>query len=338
MAAFLCLLCCTMSKQNNVFNEKSFVEMCQISQKIKHPFCLVLYDSTQVASQEYIKKLYQNSQNMEQGVFNLINIAIDENSWYEKLFSPQTIPLACVFTTSGELIDLIPGSSKESFLYTQKAINTQKANRDFHYNQQYEDKKINILRDINDIFHLKVKVDNKENVVLELDFLLNKTRYPYPLFLKLQNQLQFRDSVAAKKTARELLEFDSARNLVDYYDEFMFAQQVIDPTFSMENGPNIEVSPLEIKLGDCKKDETVLIPINIKNKGQRSLKISDVLMSCSCVKLNDKKKYLIPPQQIVTLNFEFTPDEAGEIYREVYIASNSVSSPISHININASVK
>jgi hypothetical protein len=338
LAVSLYLSCCTMRKQDNIVNEKSFAEMCQISQKIKLPFCLVLYDSTQVASQEYIKKLYQNSQNMKQGLFDLIDITSNESSWYGKLLSPQILPLTCVFTASGELIDLIPGSSQESLLYTKEALTNQKVNRDFHYNQQYGDNKKNIVSDINNIFHLKFKVDNKENVELELDTLLTRAYYPYTLFLKLKNQLQFKDTIAARNTARELLKFDSPRDLVDYYDEFMFAQQVIDPTFSIENGPYIEINPTEIKLTDCKRNKLVPIVINIKNKGQRPLKISDVLMSCTCFKLIGEKKYLILPQQTETLSIEFTPDDAGEIFREVYIASNSVNSPMCHIAINASVK
>jgi hypothetical protein len=252
--------------------------------------------------------------------------------------SPQTLPVTCVFTTSGELIDLIPGNSKESFLYTKEALTNQKTNRDFHYNQQYGDNKINIIHDINNIFHLKFKVDNKENVLSELDNLQYKARHPYTLFLKLQNQLQIKDTAAARNTARELLLFDSPRDLVDYYDEFMFAQQIVDPTFSLENGPYIEINPTEIKLTDCKRNKLVPIVINIKNKGQRPLKISDVLMSCTCVKLIGEKKYLILPQQTETLSIEFTPDDTGEIFREVYIASNSVNSPMCNVTINASVK
>lgn len=338
IVTFLCQCCKTKDEPDNIYCKKSFIEMQQISQKIKLPFCLVLYDSTQVASQEYIKKLYQNSQNMKQGLFDLIDITSNESSWYGKLLSPQILPLTCVFTTSGELIDLIPGSSQESFLYTKEALTNQKTNRDFHYNQQYGDNKINIIHDINSIFHLKFKVDNKENVVSELDNLLDKARYPYTLFLKLQNQLQIKDTAAARNTASELLLFDSPRDLVDYYDEFMFAQQVIDPTFSIENGPYLEVNPIKIELSDCKRNKITPIAINIKNKGQRPLKISDVLTSCTCVKLLGKKRHLILPQQTETLNIEFTPDDTGDIFREVYIASNSVNSPMCHITINASVK
>ncbi len=330
--------CANNSSRDIVYYEKSFAESRQISQDLQLPFCIILYDSLQNTPQEYLDKIHANKIRLNKGVFNFIDIAADKSKWYNKLLSPQTLPVTCIFSSSGELIDLIPGSSKESLLYTKEALTNQKANYEFHYNQKYGNNKLNIVSDINSILRLKFRVDNKENVLSELDTLLNKARYPYTLFLKLKNQLQFKDTVAAENTAKELLLFDSPRDLVDYYDEFMFARQVIDSTFCLETGPYIDVSPTEIELTDCKVNSAVPITINIKNKGQRPLKVSDVLMSCTCVKLVGEKKHLILPQQTETLNIEFIPDEPGEIFREVYIASNSVNSPISHVKINASVK
>lgn len=338
VAVSLCLSCCTSLKPYNIFSEKSFTEMLEKSQEMNLPFCLVLYDSMGVASQEYINAIYSSGLKVEDGLFNLVNVADKENSWYVKLLAPQVLPLNCVFTATGELIDLIPGGTKESLLYTKEALNNQTANQEYHYNQMYGDNKICLISDIDNTIHLKLEVDHNENVISELDTLLIKFYYPYSLFLKLKNQLQFEDTIAARKTASELLQFDSPRDLVDYFDEFLFAQQVIDPTFSLDNGQYIEVNPIEIELMDCKRNEIVPIAIKIKNKGQRPLKISDVLMSCSCVELISKKKHLIRPKQTKTLYFEFTPDNTGDIYREVYIASNSVNSPLCSIIIRASVK
>ena len=198
--------CSPKQKPDNIYNEKSFTEIQKISQEVNLPFCLILYDSSQVASKEYIERLYykKNNMNPNRGLFNLINITFDENKWYEKLLSPQLIPLTCVFAASGELIDLVPGSSKESLSYTEKALITQKANLEFHYNRKYDVEKIKIINNMNNILQLRFKVDQEENVIAILDTLFNKVRHPYLLFLKLQNQLQFKDTIAAKNTAKDL--------------------------------------------------------------------------------------------------------------------------------------
>lgn len=338
VAVIVLVSCANNGSRDIVYYEKSFAESQQISQDLQLPFCIVLYDSLQNTTQEYLDKFHANKIHLNKSVFNFVDITVDKNKWYNKLLSPQTLPLTCIFSSSGKLIDLIPGSSKESLLYTEKAIIKQITNLEFHYNRKYGVEKIEIISDINNILQLKFRVDMKESVTAELDALVNKIRYPYTLFLKLQNQLQIKDTVAARNTAKELLLFDTPHDLVDYYDEFMFAQQIVDPTFSLKNGPYIEVNPTEIELTDCKVNSIVPITISIKNKGQRALKVSDVLMSCTCVKLIGEKKHLILPQQTVVLDIKFIPDETGDIFREVYIASNSVNSPISHIKINASIK
>lgn len=333
--SFICCFSCNTIENSEVYCEKTIPEMIEISKSKGKPFCIMLYDSARVSSTDYLIKIKDNSQDGE--TFNFINIAKKENKWYEKLLSPDVLPVACVFTPLGELVELIPGNSKESVLYLREAFVNQRINGEFHYNQRYGDEKNNLISNYNAIFQLKQRVDMHENVLLELNDVLSNIYYPFPLFLKLQNHLQLGDSITAKDIAEELLQFDSPSNLVDYYEEFMFAQKVIDPAFSMETGQYIEVNPTEIELINCKKGEGIPILINIKNSGHRYLKISDVLMSCTCVKLNGDKQCIIAPQQAVTLAAEFTPDEIGEIYRELYIVSNAVNSPVYYVQIKASV-
>ena len=155
--------------------------------------------------------------------------------------------MTCVFSKTGELIDLIPGNSKESFLYTEKSLSNQKANMEFHYNQLYGEEKVNVINDLDCLLSLKIKMDRKENVITKFDSLLNDTiRYPYALYLKLQNQLQFGDTIAAKYTAIAFLQFDTPNDLIEYYNEFIVAQKVIDPTFSNESAQSIKLTPTEI--------------------------------------------------------------------------------------------
>ena len=319
-----------------VYYEKSFAEAKQISQNLQLPFCMVLYDSLQNTTLEYLDKFHANKLPLNKGVFNFVNITADKNKWYNKLLSPQTFPVTCIFSPSGELLDLIPGNSKESVLYTDKVLTTHEPTPEFHYNKKYGTEKMVAITQINQILKLKFEVDDKRNVVAEIDSLITKVRYPYPLFLKLQNQLQFNDSVGAIETARELLLFDSAKDLFDYYDELMFANHVIDLDYTTKTAPLIEVNPAVIELKDCKINEPKSLTVHITNKGEKPLKISEILTSCSCVKLISSKRHMINPNQFLTITLEFTPDVSGDILREVYIASNSVNSPISIVTINAS--
>ena len=49
---------------------------------------------------------------------------------------PVSLPLTCVFTSDGHLVDLIPGAAKESFLYVQKAL-TDLQMTEYHYPNRF---------------------------------------------------------------------------------------------------------------------------------------------------------------------------------------------------------
>lgn len=333
----MCLSCGNYADIDIVYYEKTFTESQQISQNLQLPFCIVLYDSLQITPQKYLDKFHANEIVLNKGIFNFIDITAKKNKWYNKLLSPEMLPLSCIFDVSGELIDLIPGNSKESVLYTDKALRTHDPNPEFHYNKKYNTEKITMINQLNNIFKLKLKVDDKKNAIAEINSIIAELRYPYILFLKLQNQLQFNDSVGAIETAKELLLFDSAKDLFDYTDEFMYANQLIDPNYSVKTAPSIEVNPTSIELKDCKINRTLYLDINITNNGDKILKISDVQTSCSCVKRVKNGKFVIYPKKSATIELEFTPNVLGNIVREIYIASNSINAPITFVTINACV-
>ena len=117
------------------------------------------------------------------------------------------------------------------------------------------------------------------------------------LFIDLASEIK--EYTVTYKTARYLQNIKLCIR-VDYYDEFMLAQQILDPTYSITSAPFIEVSPLVIELTDCKKDKSIPLTITIKNIGQRPLKVSDILTSCTCVKLKRKKSHAVVQEMSVS--------------------------------------
>ena len=53
-----------------------------------------------------------------------------------KWLCPLSLPLTCVFSDTGTLIDLIPGATKETFLYTTEAISDMKITN-YHYPESW---------------------------------------------------------------------------------------------------------------------------------------------------------------------------------------------------------
>lgn len=118
--------CKNREQKDVIYYNKDFNEMTNIAKDIDQPFCIVLVDSLNFTANEYLY-LLNNYKVMDRGIsYNFINTTLNENKWYSQLLSPQIYPVTCIFNTTGELIDLIPGSSNESILYIDRVIKTKK--------------------------------------------------------------------------------------------------------------------------------------------------------------------------------------------------------------------
>lgn len=340
---FILFLICDLSTsckktENHILTNCDFAKVKAIASEKKLPFCIVFNDSLSLISSEYIGVIKTYQTPINSAIYNFVNINLENNKWYTKLFSPQIYPVTCVFSPLGQLIDLIPGSSKESFAYIAKVINTMCPCAEFHYNQQYDKDKAEIINFTNRAIAIKLKVDSGHYIAAEIDSLFQAAKNPYILYLKLQNQLQFNKISEAKETAKKLLLFDSAQYLFEYYDEFMEANQLLDSTYNYKTAPLIESVSDKIELSECYLNHKYNLDINIINKGEKPLKISDILTSCSCIKLISATNHIVNSGKSLILKIEFTPDTTGKLFREIYIASNSIDTPIYVVSINATVQ
>lgn len=82
---------------------------------------MVLVDSTQRLSQKYLLNLNNTNLVSENKViYNILDINSLSNEWYMKWLCPVSLPLTCVFSSDGVLIDLIPGRQKRHFCIQKK--------------------------------------------------------------------------------------------------------------------------------------------------------------------------------------------------------------------------
>lgn len=330
--------CVDKNQEYNIYSNCDLTKIAEVSSTKKMPYCVVLIDSTSFSIDNYLQIIKTYTTLHTDVVFNFININLDKNKWYSKILSPQIYPITCIFNKDSNLYELIPGNSKESILYLEKAIKTEAVCEDFHYNQLYRQDKILFINYINNILKVKSKIYNSEDIIKDINFLLCKKEHPYLLYLKLQNQIHFNKINEAKETAQKFLTYDTVQNLIDYYDERIIANQILDSTYNIKNAPLITSVSKEIELSNCIINRTYVLSINISNIGKRDLKISDILTSCSCVEIKCPKKFIIRPNKSINLNVHFSAEVLGDISREIYIASNSISTPIYLITINAKVK
>ena len=321
----------------HIYNDKEFSEVDSIAKERNLPYCIVLIDTLEYDKNEYINNLKDIVDPSNRFILNFICVnSNDKTDWMVKLLTPQIYPTACIFESSGQLIDLIPGNSKESFSYLCETLKTEKTNIEYHYNQLYEDDKEHFIKYINEIIELQSHLVEGQNVISGIDSLFQEKNHPLLLFMRLQNLLEYGNDVEIKNTAKNLLTFDSPQELVYYQDELLFANYLLDSTYTSETAPRIYSLP-EIQLTNCEINNPYILNIEISNNGKKTLKISDIMTSCTCVNLIGDKRLVIDSNESETLKVKFTPDVQGKVYRYIYIASNSLNSPIYTISIKANV-
>jgi hypothetical protein len=337
---FICIICllgCT-KKETVAYENRSFENIYSLAKINNSPFCIVLTDSNNNLSKEFIFQLEKNYKSLlDKTILNIVDISSIENEWYIKWLCPASIPLTCVFSSGGNLIDLIPGASKETFLYIEEAVNKVKTT-DFHWPNHFKINKKNVLPFLDNLLQQKMLIDEGVYLPLELSSLVDSLNYPYSNYLKLLGELMERDTIGAQQTAQSLIKLETPAFLELYRNEFITAKKVLNPNFNINDEPHIRVDSANIYLSNCKQDETTPFEVLVYNDGDRPLRISKIHTSCSCL---EQHKYdedvVIKSKEFFPVKFYFTPDMKGEILRDIFITSNAINMPILHITVLANV-
>ena len=147
-----------------------------------------------------------------------------------------------------------------------------------------------------------------------------------------------KDSLLVEKQAKKLLKLKNSIALQLYKNEFIEAEKVLDPNFDLNEQANIRVETKNIKLENCRINQSYPIDIVINNDGLKSLKLEKIWNSCSCVRLlSDDKNIVVKGKTSYTAKFKFTPLDVGEVYRNIYIESEAYNNPLLNIKIHAIV-
>lgn len=328
------VISCDCGKEDLIYYNQSLETVYALAKRHERNYCVVLLDSTQNLSKQYEKRLKQNLSS-DNAIYNIVDVNIPENMWYIKWLCPLSLPLTCVFTFDGTLIDIIPGSNKESLLYTKDAL-SKGVRTKFHFVNRFNVKKENIIPLYNQI--LKCHVDLEYGVYTEIDeSIVDSLNYPYPYYLSVLGNLINYDTIGAQKIAKKMIQLENPYYLDSYRNEFIVAKKIINPEFDINNEPNIRINKDIITICNHKVGEVVPFEITIYNDGEEVLKISKIYKSCTCIELETSEEFDVQPKDSTKVLFKFLAEEKGDVFREIFIISNAINSPISYIKILANL-
>jgi len=323
-------------KAHDLYKNADFNLMLSISQNENRAFCIVLTDSNQVESEEYLSKLNTTYKYLIQNAnYNILDLNIDSNSWYKKWLNPISLPVTCIFSSNGKLIDLIPGYSKETFLYSQEAIKNS-STTEYQWPNRFGRNKNTVLPWLDQLLKIKLNLAKGVYHSAKVNGLMDSLNYPYAIYMVLLGEKISKNHDRLQSISSELLRQESAFTLSVYRDEFIEAKTILNPDFNAKDAPSIRVDTPDILLKNCKVNQKSVLNIPVYNDGEYPLKIESIEISCTCLELLGKSKdIIIAPKESHIIRLYFTPHETGQVARDLYIASNAINKPLLHINILA---
>lgn len=321
---------CKDKEKSVILYNNSFEDTSILARNMHCNFCIVLLDSTQDYSKQY-KKRIEKASTETCGIYNLIYINIPEQQWYLKWLCPTSLPLTCVFSRNGTLIDLIPGSTKEALLYTNKAV-SEGCTTEFHYINNFDKKKEELIPILDNILYCAINI--RQGIFTD-DAAIRSIKYPYPYYLQTVGCLLNNDTITAVHAAKKMLAFESPYYLDLYKEEFIVAKKTVDHNFDVSKEPSIRTDKEKIVLNYHNEGETIPFEFTIFNDGERNLDISKIFLSCTCLKLNSIDHFTVLQKDSVTLHLTFHIEQKGKIFRDIFVTSNAINKPIYHIQIEA---
>ena len=337
---YLFLTACTKlgTRQPSITHNETFDTIQQTNRNNNRAYCITLIDSTQNLSKKFIDGLKYEDWTCSTASYNIIDINLPQNEWYIKWLVPVSLPVTCIFTSDGHLIDLIPGAAKESFLYIKRALSDLQTT-EYHYPNRFSIPKNELIPILGNILECNMGLSEGIYLKEKLSQIYDSLPYPYPYYIGIVGALAESDTAAALSLAHSMLKLENPYYLDVFRDEFIVAKKTINPRFNIKDEATIRTNSTQILLSDCLSGKDNPFTITIFNDGKRPLNIFKIFKSCSCLELkNHHEKFIIAPKDSTKVDFIFKAEEKGDFLRDIFITSNAINAPILYLEVLANVQ
>ena len=322
---------CADSTQRILF-ELSFDEVKELALKENKPFCIILSKTNCPPCQPFIEALSEKRHKLlKKAYFVVVDAEQAGDKWYLEWSMNMAFPSTFIFSPTGELKTIVLGSVAASFECIEDVLNDNMACAKFMFKHRFGDVSYDeVIGMLNDVLRCKQKLDRGEDISDDINKTISLIPYPYNIYLKYLNETRKGDNEVVAQLIEQILTYDEPIYQRIYANMYSKLKKDIYTEFELAQLPNLGVDSTEIILGECEMHVPKSFSVNLTNKGERILSLTDIITSCDCLKLgeNEKRKMGIRPGESVTISFVFTPDKRGEIKRDIIIYSNSFNSPL----------
>ena len=319
--------------------DKTFEETQKLAiEKGKKAFCIVLSRPDCPPCVPYIEKLGRQYKYLcTKAIFNIVDVQLPEHQWYQQWACTGMLPTTCIFSTKGELLAIVPGTSGPSMQCIESVLSGKEAKcADYLYNKRYPVLGGDYQTLLTTLLSCKFDLDSGIDISPTIDDCVQQTHYPYPIYLKYLNEAAQGRYDQAAFWAQRLLEFDDTYYYLLYGDLYAQAKYIANPDYNPRDAAILTVES-EVHLDNCKIHQPKRFALTLTNTGKTPLHIRNIEVGCSCLRLFNSKQLVLNAGEEQALDFEFTADTKGEIHRAITFFSDA-SNAITYVHIYGNVK
>lgn len=329
------LYSCKNRETLSVTYDLTFEQLAEQAKKEDKAFCIILSRPDCPPCASYVRRLADNYKHLAAKVtFNVVDVTLPENQWYPQWLCTGASPVTCVFSAKGELTAVVSGATASCTQCIESAVKGD--NKCAAYFYKHPSLKGNTLAVLNTVLACKQQFDKGKDISNDILSCLGPDTYPYPLYLQCLNEEQHGRHEQAVQWAQQLLTFNNLLYARVYSGLYAQVKPIINPDYTADSDAVLFIAD-EVPLGNCRLHQPVPFSLALSNTGKATLNIHDINPGCSCVKLLSRKTLTLRPGESQKVDLVFTPDVAGDIYREVTLVSDAANA-LKRIKITAVVK
>lgn len=318
---------CSDNKSSIIYEEKSINEIKAIALDENKDICIVLHEDSTAIFATFMDKLNTDFKRLRRkSIFNVVNLDNEENQWYQQWLCLNNSVVTCIFSSNGELKNIIGGASSYSFKTIEAVIDNDLRDISFGYKSPLSLDEKKIIPFLNKVLFCKNSLGNCVDIDKSVSQTIEDLVYPYNLYLKIKNMYSIRkDTMTAINLSNRLLLFKKNKKYAKLYqDIFDETEYIVNPNYNPDSLSYL-VTKKMIYLPDCKINETKNINIEVNNQGKSLLVIDEIDLGCDCLSIDSTFNKTIYPYSKDNIKIQFTPKSRADSIKHLFIISNAIN-------------
>jgi len=321
-----------------VLYDQGFEQINALAKKKGKHFCIVLSRPNCPPCQHYIIHLGELYKDLASKViFNVVDVSLPENQWYMHWLATGASPTTTIFSPNGELKAVVAGITKNAIECIKSSIASNTECSRYFYQNHFRTNS-DVMQVLNTLLACKLDLDKGKDISETINVALARSQHPYTVYLKSISEVAKGQHEEAAYWANDFLQMVNSNSYFSRVYSNVNAQirTIINPNYTPGDEGILSVVG-EVALGDRKFKQPAPFSLTLTNTGSSELIIHDIQSGCTCVRLASKRTLTLQPQESQKVDFVFTGDVRGDVFREITFFSNG-SNPMQRVRLTATVQ